>query len=136
MYMSVSDEQDVFLARCARVGSAAAAAGAKLRKADGKATALVIERDGQSVTFPIVTDPVLWRATTVEEALLAVLVDARGWQGAHFDDVTLARLDAAEKSGVPAIKRDLSEELGRLASLESVLGGKDKLDALFAAADL
>ncbi len=135
--MSVSDEQDVFLARCARVGSAAAAAGAKLRKADGKTTtALVIERDGQSVTFPIVTDPVLWRATTVEEALLAVLVDARGWQGAHFDDMTLARLDAAEKSGVPAIKRDLSEELGRLASLESVLGGKDKLDALFAAADL
>lgn len=135
--MSVSDEQDVFLARCARVGSAAAAAGAKLRKADGKTTtALVIERDGQSVTFPIVTDPVLWRATTVEEALLAVLVDARGWQGAHFDDMTLARLDAAEKSGVPAIKRDLSEELGRLASLENVLGGKDKLDALFAAADL
>jgi hypothetical protein len=135
--MSVSDEQDVFLARCARVGSAAAAAGAKLRKADGKTTtALVIERDGQSVTFPIVTDPVLWRATTVEEALLAVLVDARGWQGAHFDDMTLARLDAAEKSGVPAIKRDLSEELGRLESLENVLGGKDKLDALFAAADL
>jgi hypothetical protein len=135
--MSVSDEQDVFLARCARVGSAAAAAGAKLRKADGKTTtALVIERDGQSVTFPIVTDAVLWRATTVEEALLAVLVDARGWEGAHFDDMTLARLDAAEKSGVPAIKRDLSEELGRLASLESVLGGKDKLDALFAAADL
>ena len=135
--MSVSDEQDVFLARCARVGSAAAAAGAKLRKADGKTTtALVIERDGQSVTFPIVTDPVLWRAKTVEEALLAVLVDARGWQGAHFDDVTLARLDAAEKSGVPAIKRDLSEELGRLESLENVLGGKDKLDALFAAADL
>ena len=135
--MSVSDDQDVFLARCARVGSAAAACGATLRKADGKATtALVIERAGQSVTFPIVTDPVLWRATTVEEALLAVLVDARGWQGAHFDDVTLARLDAAEKSGVPAIKRDLSEELGRLTSLEDVLGGKEKLDTLFAAADL
>ena len=134
--MSVSDDQSVFLSRCARVGAAATAAGATLRKADGKDPALEITRDGRSIVFPIVTDEVAWRKTSLEEALYAVLVDARGWAGATMDEAALAALDAAEKAQVPHIKSDLSTELGRVTALAEVLGGEDRLQELYTAAGL
>ncbi len=129
-------DQSLFTARCARVGSAAAALGATLAKSDEFGPALDIGCGGNTVTFPIVTDPDTWKDTTVDEALYAVLVDARGWSAATFDEVTIAALDAAEQAELPTIKRDLSLELGRLEQLADVLGGDDKLETLYSAAGL
>ncbi len=134
--MSVPTERMIFESRCLRVGAAASAAGATLRKAEGRAPALEIERAGKSVTLPIVTDDVSWRATTVEEALYAVLVDARGWAAATLDDATVAALEPDERPAVPLIKQDISNELERVKAMTEVLGGDDVLQRLYAAAEL
>ena len=134
--MTVPGEQSIFTSRCLRVGMAATAAGATLRKAAGKAPALEVERAGKSVTFPIVTDDRAWRETTVEEALYVVLVDARGWLGAKLDDIPVATLDADGNEQAPLIKRDFSAELSRIAQLADVLGGDDALQTLYAAAEV
>jgi hypothetical protein len=134
--MSVPTERMIFESRCLRVGAAARAAGATLRKAGGRAPALEIERSGKSVTVPIVTDERSWRETTVEEALYAVLVDARGWAGAKLDEATLAALVPDDESAVPLIKKDFSTEVERVKELTDVLGGDEVVQRLYAAAEL
>ena len=125
----------MFVARCERVANAARANGLTLAKAD-KPPALEISRDGKSVSFPIVTDDRLWRQTTVEEAFYSVLVDARGWKSADLSDSIVVSLpDEVEKSEVSVMKRDLADENARMGALTEMLGGEDKLAALYSTAD-
>jgi hypothetical protein len=133
----MSDERAIFTSRCLRVAAAAAAAGATLRKAAGRAPALEVERSGKSVVFPIVTDDRAWRETSVEEALYAVIQDARGWADVKVDDGTVVTLDTAtDQAEKQLIRRDVSIELDRVTRLADVLGGDDKLQTLYAAAEL
>jgi hypothetical protein len=135
--MSVPSDRDVYVSRCLRVAAAAGAAGLTLRKL--KQPALEIVRDGKSVSFPIVTDARTWRDTTVEEAFYVVLVDARGWSAAKdtlSSPVAVATLDEVEKTEIPLMRKDLGDELERVKTLAEMLGGEDKLDSLYATADL
>jgi hypothetical protein len=135
--MSVPSDRDVYVSRCLRVAAAAGAAGLTLRKL--KQPALEVARDGKAVSFPIVTDPRTWRDTTVEEAFYVVLVDARGWSAAKDtlnSPVALATLDETEKTEIPLMRKDLGDELDRVKTLAEMLGGEDKLDSLYATADL
>ena len=76
-----SDPMQQFRTICARVGEAARNAGLSLAKA-ASGHALVISKDGKSVSFPIVTDDRDWRETTPEEALYSVILDTNAWVSA------------------------------------------------------
>lgn len=130
-------DRDVYVSRCLRVAAAAGAAGLKLRKLS--TPALEVSGNGKSIAFPIVTDARTWRETTVEEAFYVVLVDARGWSSASStlnDPAALASLDDTEKTEIPLVHKDLDDELQRVKSLADMLGGEDKLSALYATAEL
>ena len=136
--MAGSNEREAFYARCLRVASAANAAGATLRKSEGRAKpALEVSGNGKSVEFPIVTDDRAWKETTVEEAFYVVLVDARGWSSAQVDDKSVATLvDDTERAELPLIRKDLGEEIARIAVLADILGGRAKLEEIWATAEL
>ncbi len=120
---------EAFYARCLRVAAAATAVGATFRKSEGREKpALAVSGNGKTVTFPIVTDDRAWKQTSVEEAFYAVLLDAREWSSAHFDDV--------ERSELPLIRKDLGEEIARVAVLADILGGRAKLEEIWASVEL
>jgi hypothetical protein len=134
--MNSSTERDTYVARCLRVASAARANGVTLTKHE-KQPILEVSSNGKSVQFPIVTDDRLWRQTTVEEAFYSVLVDARGWAAADLSDaIVVALTDDVEKGEVNLMKHDLDDERARMAELTAMLGGDDKLAALYTTADL
>ena len=136
--MTVPNDRDVFAARALRVAAAATAHGATLTKSDAHgARALVVAGNGRTVEFPIVTDERTWRETTVEQAFYSVLVDAHGWSGAHVDAASLATLvDDVERDEMPRIRKDLTEELARVAVLGEIVGGRAQLEALWASVAL
>ncbi len=89
------------------------------------------------MTFPIVTDDRAWKQTSVEEAFYAVLLDAREWSGAHVDDASVATLvDDVERAELPLIRKDLGEEIARVAVLADILGGRAKLEELWSKVEL
>lgn len=133
--MTMPSDRERYVARCLRVSAAVQNRGVTLRKVTGQ-HALEIASAAGSVVFPIVTDERAWRETTIEEAFYVVLLDARGWSGAHVDDASVATLDDVESSEVPLIRRDLSDELARIGRLQQVLGGADRLNDLWETAEL
>ncbi len=133
--MAMPSDRELYVARCNRVGAVARSYGATLEKVAGRHELRVTSASG-SVVFPIVTDESAWQQTTADEALYAVLLDARSWSEARVDDASLAALDAPERTEVPLIRRELSEELDRIAQLTQVLGGRERLEQLWATADL
>jgi hypothetical protein len=136
--MSVPTDRDVYISRCLRVAAEAQAAGLTMLKC-GPLPTLKISRNGREVTFPIVTDTRTWRETTVEEAFYVVLVDAYGWTSASDslgNDGVITSLDESEKNGLPVMRKDLGLELERIKSLADMLGGNDKLHALYATAEI
>ena len=118
------------------MAAAASAAGAVVRKAPGRSPAVEIERAGKSVTLPIVSDERDWRETTVEEALYAVIEDARGWTAGRFDEDAERTLTRIRTTDVEAFRREHEKQLARVRQLADVLGGEDRLAALYAVADL
>jgi hypothetical protein len=135
--MSVPSDRDVYVSRCLRVAAAAGAAGLTLRKL--KTPVVEVARNGKAVSFPIVTDERTWRDTTVEEAFYAALVDARSWSAASAtlnNTTVLSSLDDTEKSQMPLVRKDLVDELERVKNLTELLGGEEKLNSLYATAEL
>jgi hypothetical protein len=134
--MSISTERDTYVARCLRVAAAAQSYGVTLTK-HKKEHVVEVSAGGKSVQFPIVTDDRLWGQTTVEEAFYAVLVDARGWAAANLSDaIVVPMTDDVEKGEFNLVKRDLQDERARMSDLTAMLGGDDKLAALYTTADL
>lgn len=131
--MTVPNDRDVYAANCLRAAAAATAHGATLSKSDAHgARTLIVVGNGRRVEFPIVTDERTWRETTVEQAFYSVLVDAQGWSAAHVDEASLATLiDDVERDEMPLIRKDLSEELARVAVLSEIVGGRTELEALW-----
>ena len=100
------------------------------------AHALVISKDGISVSFPIVTDDRDWRQTTPEEALYAVILDTNAWVSAKTDPATLASLEAdpTEKAEIPLIDTDRKADIDRLHQLTRVVGSNAGVKTLWNAA--
>jgi len=127
--------REAFQVRCAQVAAAVAEAGASVTKAP-KDFAVVVARDSESVTFPIVTDARDWRDTTPEEALYAALTDLFAWASARPGEEAFATLDATEKTAIPLIRRDLESDVERLRALARVLGGMDNVRRAWQAAGI
>ncbi|GAC1396798.1 MAG: hypothetical protein NVS1B2_13130 [Vulcanimicrobiaceae bacterium] len=136
--MAASNDRDAFYARCLRVTSVATAAGVTMRKSEGRGKpTLLVSGNGKTVEFPIVTDDRAWRETSVEEAFYVVLLDAREWSGAHVDEASIATLvDDVERAELPIIRKDLGEEIARVAVLADILGGRAKLEELWSTVEL
>jgi len=133
--MGVPSDRDIFMSRCLRVSGLAQNLGVAVRKVDGRHELEISSARG-SVVFPLVSDERDWRVTTVEEAFYAVLIDARAWGSVDVDGAAGAMSDDVEKSEIPLLRSDLSSERGRVAQLETVLGGRDKLQQLWDSAEL
>ena len=133
--MTLPSGRDAFIARCLRVAGVAGSAGVALRKVERR-HALEIARGSASLVVPIVTDDRAWRETSVEEAFYSVLLDASTWSRVDLGPATLADLDDVERGEIPQIRRDFDEERARVRALRDLLGGDEKLAALFATADL
>jgi len=127
--------REAFQARCTQVAAIVGQSGASVVKAP-KDFAVVVARDGASVTFPIVTDARQWRETTPEEALFAALTDLFAWASAKPDESAWSSLDAVEKTGVPFIRRDLGAEMDRLHALARIVGGMDVVRRAWQAAGI
>jgi hypothetical protein len=123
------------MARCERVAETARAAGLTLSKVPN-AFAVVVARDGKSFPFPIVTDERQWQQTSPEEAFYAVVTDAFAWCSARPGETSFATLDAIERSEVPQIKRDLQEQLKRVAELSELLGGAEAMRRIWEVAGI
>jgi hypothetical protein len=127
--------REVFIARCERVAATARAAGLSVSKMPD-AFAVVVARNGKSYPFPIVTDERDWSETTPEEAFYSVITDAFAWCAARPGETGFATLDAIERSEVPQIKRDLEEQLTRVAELTELLGGSDAMRRIWEVAGI
>ncbi len=132
--METSTRQ-AFQARCTQVAAIIETAGARVTKSPSDFS-VVVANGGQSVTFPIVTDPRDWRDTTAEEALFAALTDLYAWAAAKPGDVQYGTLDATEKTAVPIMRRDLDAEFERLRALAQVVGGIDVVRRAWQAAGI
>ncbi len=130
-----SDPMQQFRTTCLRVGEAARTTGLTLSKAP-TGHALVISKDGKSVSFPIVSDDRDWRDTTPEEALYAVILDTNAWVSAKIDPDTLASLqnDVVQKAEIPLMDTDRKADIDRLRQLVDVAGGSDAVKRLWTAA--
>ena len=113
----------------------ARAAGLSVTKMSN-AFALVVSGSGKSFPFPIVTDERDWSETTAEEAFYSVVTDAFAWCAARSGETAFATLEAIESSQVPDIKRDLDEQLMRVAELTDLLGGSDALRRIWEVAGI
>jgi hypothetical protein len=127
--------REAFQARCAQVAAIVTQSGATVSKAP-KEFAVVVARDGASVSFPIVTDERDWRETSAEEALFAALTDLYAWASAKPNETSFATLDAIEKGEVPFVSRDLSAELERLRAFAGLVGGIDTVRRAWRAAGI
>jgi len=127
--------REAFQVRCAQVAAAVTEAGASVTKAP-KDFAVIVAREGASVTFPIVSDARDWRDTTAEEALFAALTDLFAWASARPGDVQFATLDATEKTEIPFVRADLDSHVERLRALAQVLGGMDAVRRAWQAAGI
>lgn len=136
--MTPSTERDAFYARCLRVAAAAQSVGATLKKSGTRMRpTLEIRGNGKSVEFPIVTDERAWRETSVEEALYVVLLDAREWSHAQVDEASIATIvDEVERAEVPLLRKNLGEELARIAILADIVGGRAKLEEMWSTVEL
>ncbi len=132
------NDREAFYARSLRVAALASAAGVTLRKSDGRdRPTLEVSGNGHSVVFPIVTDDRAWQKTSVEEAFYVVLLDAREWSGAHLDASSVATLvDERDNIDGPVIRKDLAEEIARVAVLAQIVGGRTKLEELWSTVEL
>jgi len=84
-----------------------------------------------------VTDDRAWQKTSVEEAFYVVLLDAREWSGAHLDASSVATLvDERDNIDGPVIRKDLAEEIARVAVLAQIVGGRTKLEELWSTVEL
>ena len=64
------------------------------------------------------------------------MLDARGWSEAHIDDASLATLiDEVEREQMPLIRKDLGEEIARVAVLAEIVGSRAKLEELWTSTD-
>ena len=136
--MPPSTERDAFYARCLRVAATAVAAGATLKKSGTRTQpTLEISGNGECVEFAIVTDERAWRETSVEEALYVVLLDAREWSNADVDGASVATIvDDVERAELPLIRKDLGEEIARIAILAEIVGGRAKLEEMWSTVEL
>ncbi|MBC5810224.1 MAG: hypothetical protein GIW95_05115 [Candidatus Eremiobacteraeota bacterium] len=124
-----------YAARCERVAAVAHDAGMTIAKVPA-AFAVVASCNGSSVSFPIVSDERDWRETTAQEAFFCAVTDAFAWAAARPGETAFATLDAIESSEIPQIKRDLEQQLGRIRSLISLMGGQDGVRRLWVAAGI
>ncbi len=129
------DSRQEFMTRCNRVAIVAKDAGVAIAKAP-RDHAVVLTRNGASVSFPIVSDDRDWRDTSAEEALYAAIADAFAWASARPGEAAFATLDATERSAVPSIKQDFSAEVQRIKDLAQVMGGMDGVRRLWQAAGI
>jgi hypothetical protein len=136
--MKPSTEREAFYARCLRVAASAATAGATMKKSGTRMRpTLEISGNGKLVEFPIVTDERAWRETSVEEALYVVLLDAREWSNAHLDEASIATIvDDLERAELPLIRKDLEEEIARIAILADIVGGRANLEEMWSTVEL
>ena len=130
-----TDPRQDFLARCQRAAAVVRDAGVALSKAP-REHAIVLTRNGASVSFPIVTDDRVWRETTPEEALYAAVADAFAWASANVSDTSFATLDALEHMAVPKIKSDYDGEIQKVHALAEIMGGMDVVRKLWEAAGI
>jgi len=136
--MKSPTEREVFYARCLRVAAAAASAGVTMEKSGTRVRpTLEIVGNEKRVEFPIVTDESAWRETSVEEAFYVVLLDARAWSNAHLDQASMATIvDDVESAELPLIRKDLGEEIARIAILADIVGGRAKLEEMWSTVEL
>ncbi len=130
-----NDPRQDFLARCERAAVVARDAGVTLSKA-ARDHAIILSRNGSSVSFPIVTDEREWRETTPEEALYAAVADAFAWATADVSDAAFTTLDGVERTEISKIKSGYDGEIQKVHALAQIMGGIDVVRRLWEAAGI